>query len=211
MLNDNNQPVEVQAREAISARAASCLVWEKQNAANTSAVRKSSFNHMMEAARAAGKLTDEEISAVCSSFAVKLAEGGIKKDTIKVRKSELRRILEHINLVPEDASGWNAAIKSIKSATMDSLEIARDEVEASLKAIQKAHESLNATVAQYQDLLNENRPKGTAAYSIEQAAQMIKDAIAAKNASANVSSVNVASLFATPAAASAVPTKAMSK
>jgi len=211
MSKDNNQPVEVQARAEIAVRAASCLVWEKQNSANTSAVRKSSFNYMMEAARAAGKLTDEEISAVTSSFAVKLAEGGIKKDTVKVRKSELRRILEHINLVPEDSSGWNAAIKSIKQATMDSLEIARDDVEASLKAIQKAHESLNATVAQYQDLLNENRPKNTPAYTVEQAAQMIKDAIAAKNASANVAPVNVASLFATPVAASAVPTKAMSK
>ena len=210
-MSDNNQPVEVQAREAIPIRAASCIVWEKQNAANTSAVRKSSFSYMMEAARAAGKLTDEEISAVTSSFAVKLSEGGIKKDTIKARKSELRRILEHINLVPEDSTGWNSAIKSIKNATMDSLELARDDVEQALRTIQKAHESLNATVAQYQDLLNENRPKGTAAYSIEQAAQMIKDAIAAKNASANVSPVNVASLFATPAAASAVPTKAMSK
>ena len=207
----NDQPVEVQAREEISIRAASCLVWEKQNASNTSAVRKSSFSYMMEAARAAGTLMDEEISAVCSSFAVKLVESGIKKDTVKVRKSELRRILEHINLVPEDASGWNAAIKSIKNATMDSLELARDDVESSLKTIQKAHESLNATVAQYQDLLNENRPKGTAAYSIEQAAQMIKDAITAKNASANVSPINVASLFATPAAASTVPTKAMTK
>lgn len=210
-MSDNNQPVEVQARNEISVRAASCLVWEKQNASNTSAVRKSAFAHMMEAARAAGKLTDEEISNVCSSFAVKLAEGGIKKDTIKVRKSELRRILEHINLVPEDASGWNAAIKSIKNATMDSLELARDDVESSLKAIQKAHESLNATVAQYQDLLNEQRPKGTPAFTIEQAAQMIKDAITAKQQGADVSPVNVASLFATPAAASAVPTKAMSK
>jgi len=94
---------------------------------------------------------------------------------------------------------------------MDSLELARDDVEASLKAIQKADESLNATVAQYQDLLNENRPKGTAAYSIEQAAQMIKDAIAAKNASANVSPINVASLFATPAAAQATSARAISK
>ena len=98
MSNNNTQPVEVQARESIAVRAASCLVWEKQNAANTSAVRKSSFGYMMEAARAAGKLTDEEISNVCSSFAVKLVEGGIKKDTVKVRKSELRRILEHIIL-----------------------------------------------------------------------------------------------------------------
>lgn len=210
-MSESTKPVEIQARDVIAVRAASCLVWEKQNAANTSAVRKSSFSYMMEAARASGSLTDEEISNVCSSFAVKLAEGGIKKDTIKVRKSELRRILEHINLVPEDASGWNAAIKSIKNATMDSLELARDDVESSLKAIQKAHESLNATVAQYQDLLNENRPKGTPAYTIEQAAGMIKDAIAAKNAQADVSPVNVASLFATPAAASAVPTKAMSK
>jgi len=210
-MSDNNQPVEVQAREAISIRAASCIVWEKQNAANTSAVRKSSFCYMMEAARAAGTLMDEEISTVCSSFAVKLVEGGIKKDTVKVRKSELRRILEHINLVPEDASGWNAAIKSIKNATMDSLELARDDVEQALRTIQKAHESLNATVAQYQDLLNENRPKGTAAYSIEQAAQMIKDAIAAKNASANVSPINVASLFATPAAAQATSARAISK
>ena len=94
---------------------------------------------------------------------------------------------------------------------MDSLELARDDVEQALRTIQKAHESLNATVAQYQDLLNENRPKGTAAYSIEQAAGMIKDAIAAKNASANVSPVNVASLFATPAAAQAAPARAISK
>ena len=210
-MSNNTQPVEVQARESIAVRAASCIVWEKKNASNTSAVRKSSFGYMMEAARAAGKLTDEEISAVTSSFAVKLAEGGIKKDTIKVRKSELRRILEHINLVPEDASGWNAAIKSIKNATMDSLELARDDVEQALRTIQKAHESLNATVAQYQDLLNEQRPKGTPAFTIEQAAQMIKDAITAKQQGADVSPVNVAALFAPAPAASAVPTKAMSK
>lgn len=210
-MSENTKPVEIQARDVIAVRAASCLIWEKQNASNTSAVRKSSFGYMMESARAAGKLTDEEISVVCSSFAAKLVEGGIKKDTVKVRKSELRRILEHINLVPEDASGWNSAIKAIKSATMDSLELARDDVEASLKSIAKATEHLNTVVAQYQDLLNEQRPKGTPAFTVEDAAKMIKDAIAAKNAQADVSPVNVAALFAPAPAAMAAPAKAMSK
>jgi len=204
MSKDTN--TQVQAREQIAKVASSILVWEKKNADHTATVRKSSFADLLATCKAAGKLMDEDISAVCSTFSVNLRAGGIKPTTITVRKSELRRILENLDKVPADCGGWNAAIKSIRSATADPLEIVRDECEAKLASIEKAHEAINSAVAEYQDLLNESRPKGTAPYTIEQVAAMVRDAIASKNASAQVQPVNVAQMLKAATPASTTPT-----
>ena len=199
-------PCQVQAREQIAKVASSILVWEKENAAHTATVRKSSFADLLATCKAAGKLMDEDISAVCSTFSVNLRAGGIKPTTITVRKSELRRILENLDKVPADCGGWNAAIKAIRTATADPLELVRDECEAKLASIEKAHEAINSAVAGYQDLLNESRPKGTPAFTTEQVAAMVRDAIAAKNASAQVQPVNVAQMLKQATPASTTPT-----
>lgn len=204
MSKDTNTQVE--AREQIAKVASSILVWEKDNAEHVKTVRKSTFSDLLATCKAAGKLMDEDVSAVCSTFAVNLRAGGIKVSTITTRKSELRRILENLDKVPADCGGWNVAIKAIKHSTMDPLEIVRDECEAKLASIEKAHEAINSAVAGYQDLLNEARPKGTAPYTIEQVAQMVKDAIAAKNASAQVQPVNVAQMLKASAPAATTPT-----
>lgn len=202
----SNANTQVQARDQIAKVASSIIVWEKDNAQHTATVRKSSFADLLQTVKAAGKLMDEDISAITGAFAVNLRAGGIKVSTITTRKSELRRILENLDKVPADCGGWNAAIKAIRSATADPLELVRDDCEAKLAAIEKAHEAINAAVAGYQDLLNEARPKGTAPYTIEQVAQMVRDAIAAKNASAQVQPVNVAQMLKPVSPASTTPT-----
>ena len=204
MSKDTN--TQVQARDEIAKVASSILVWEKKNADHTATVRKSSFADLLATCKAAGKLMDEDISAVCSTFAINLRAGGIKASTITTRKSELRRILENLDKVPADCGGWNAAIKSIRSTTADPLELVRDECEAKLASIEKAHEAINAAVAGYQDMLNEARPKGTPAFTTEQVAAMVRDAIAAKNASAQVQPVNVAQMLKPATPASTTPT-----
>lgn len=186
---------EEQARLEISTIAASLQLWERENKAHTDETRKASFADLMEAAKAAGKLMDEDINKVCSSFAAKMIAGGAKMSTTTSRKSELRRILENIQIVPPDASGWNSAIKSIKEATADPLELIRDKCESKLEAIDKAHEAINALVASYQDMLNEARPSGTEAFTVEAVAKMVADAIQAKRQGADVAPKNVAQML----------------
>lgn len=208
----NNQPIEVQAREAIALQCVSLFVWEKANATNTAATRKESFSDIVAVIRAAGSLTDGDINAVCSTFGAAYLKAGGKPDTIKVRKSELRRIMEHIHLMTDDVSGWNSAIKLIRQSTTPRDELIRDEAEKLLASIDKANESLNALISSYQDTLNDERPANTAAYTVEQVAAMVRDAIAAKHASAPVHPVNVACLLREPSGASkavvATPAKA---
>jgi len=200
-----NAPIEVQARDAIAARVVALFAFEKQTALNAKTGREEAFSDIMQAVNSAGTLTDEDISSVCSAFSVQATKSGMKKDTVTVRKSELRRIMEHKNLVTEDCKGWNAAIRAIREQTTDALVLVRDEADGLLKSIEKANESLNALISGYQDKLNEERPKGTTAYDIETVAGMVRDAITAKYAGAKVQPVNVAMMLKAPTAGTAVP------
>ncbi len=193
-----NAPIEIQARDAIASHVVSLFVWERDNSKNTSETRKESFKDIVAVIKAAGILTDSDINAVCSTFGAEYLKAGGKPDTIKVRKSELRRIMENIHLMTDDVSGWNAAIKVIRNATTPRDELIRDDAEKLLLSIDKAHESLNTLIATYQDTLNDERPTGTDAYTTEQVATMVRDAIAAKHASAPVQPVNVAHLLRAP-------------
>lgn len=202
----SNQPIEVQAREAIAKHAVSLFAWEKANATNTSQTRKESFSDIVGVIRAAGTLSDGDINAVCSTFGAEYLKAGGKPDTIKVRKSELRRIMENIHLMTDDVTGWNSAIKLIRQSTTPRDELIRDEAEKLLASIDKANESLNTLIATYQDTLNDERPANTAAYTVEAVAAMVRDAITAKKAGAPVQPVNVASMLRNETAASkAVP------
>lgn len=205
-MSANNQPIEVQARNAIATHCVSLFVWEKANATNTSQTRKESFSDIVAVIRACGTLSDGDIQAVCSTFGAEYLKAGGKPDTIKVRKSELRRIMENIHLMTDDVSGWNSAIKVIRASTTPRDELIRDDAEKLLQSIDKAHEALNTLITTYQDTLNDERPANTAAYTTEQVAAMVRDAIAAKHASAPVQPVNVAALLrADTAASKAVP------
>lgn len=205
----NNQPIEVQAREQIAVAVVSLFNWEKQNAANAKISRESAFSNIITLCRAAVPLLDSDINQVCSTFGAEYLKAGGKPDTIKVRKSELRRIMENLYLITDDVTGWNAAIKVIRNATTPRDELIRDDAEKLLLSIDKAHESLNTLIATYQDTLNDERPTGTAAYTTEQVATMVRDAIAAKHASAPVQPVNVAQLLRAPANVVSVTQAAM--
>lgn len=202
----NNQPIEVQAREQIAIAVVSLFNWEKQNAANAKISRESAFSDIITLCRAAIPLSDADINQVCSTFGAEYLKAGGKPDTIKVRKSELRRIMENLYLITDDVTGWNAAIKVIRNATTPRDELIRDEAEKLLASIDKANESLNALISSYQDTLNDERPANTVAYTVEAVAVMVRDAITAKHASAPVQPVNVASMLRNETAASkAVP------
>lgn len=209
MSNTQTVPVEVQARNVIATHCVSLFVWEKANATNTSQTRKESFADIVAVIRAAGTLSDGDINAVCSTFGAEYLKAGGKPDTIKVRKSELRRIMENIHLMTDDITGWNSAIKLIRQSTTPRDELIRDEAEKLLLSIDKAHEALNNLIATYQDTLNDERPANTAAYTTEQVATMVRDAIAAKHASAPVQPVNVAAMLRAPANVVSVTQAAM--
>lgn len=204
-----NAPIEVQAREQIAIAVVSLFNWEKQNAANAKISRESAFSDIITLCRAAIPLSDADINQVCSTFGAEYLKAGGKPNTIKVRKSELRRIMENLYLITDDVTGWNAAIKVIHNATTPRDELIRDDAEKLLLSIDKAHEALNTLIVTYQDTLNDERPTGTAAYTTEQVAMMVRDAIAAKHASAPVQPVNVAQLLRAPANVVSVTQAAM--
>lgn len=204
-----SQPIEVQAREQIAVAVVSLFNWEKQNAANAKISRESAFSNIITLCRAAIPLSDVDINQVCSTFGAEYLKAGGKPDTIKVRKSELRRIMESLYLITDDVKGWNAAIKVIRNATTPRDELIRDEAEKLLLSIDKAHETLNTLIATYQDTLNDERPANTAAYTTEQVATMVRDAIAAKKAGAPVQPVNVAAMLRAPANVVSVTQAAM--
>ncbi len=204
-----NQPIEVQAREQIAVAVVSLFNWEKQNAANAKISRESAFSDIITLCRAAIPLSDSDINQVCSTFGAEYLKAGGKPETIKVRKSELRRIMENLYLITDDVTGWNAAIKVIRNATTPRDELIRDDAEKLLLSIDKAHEALNNLIATYQDTLNDERPSGTDAYTTHQVALMVRDAIAAKHASAPVQPVNVAAMLRAPTTVVAVTQAAM--
>lgn len=205
----NNQPIEVQAREQIAIAVVSLFNWEKQNAASAKVSREAAFSDIITLCRAAIPLSDADINQVCSTFGAEYLKAGGKPDTIKVRKSELRRIMENLYLITGDVKGWNAAIKVIRNSTTPRDELIRDDAEKLLLSIDKAHEALNTLIATYQDTLNDERPTNTAAYTTEQVATMVRDAIAAKHASAPVQPVNVAAMLRAPANVVSVTQAAM--
>lgn len=193
-MTTQSLPIEVVARSLIASRAASLFSWERENSKNASLTRKEAFTEILEAIQAAGTMSDGDRSEVCSMFGAKAKQAGLKDDTIKVRKSELRRIMENIHLCT-DATGWNSAIKAIREATTDRLELVRDEADRLLNSIDKAHEALNSVVSSLQEDMNTNRPANTPAYTIEHVAKMVSDAITAKHAGAKVQPINVASML----------------
>ena len=202
-MSANNQPIEVQAREQIAIAVVSLFNWEKQNAASAQASRESAFSNIITLCRAAIPLADADINQVCSTFGAEYLKAGGKPDTIKVRKSELRRIMENLYLITDEVKGWNAAIKVIRNATTPRDERIRDEAEKLLQRLDDTNEELNNLIATYQDTLNDERPttngQRVPAYTTEQVATMVRDAIAAKHASAPVQPVNVAQLLRAPA------------
>ncbi len=204
-----NAPIEVQAREQIAIAVVSLFNWEKQNAANAKVSRESAFSDIITLCRAAIPLLDADINQVCSTFGAEYLKAGGKPETIKVRKSELRRIMENLYLITDDVKGWNAAIKVIRNATTPRDELIRDDAEKLLLSIDKANEALNTLIATYQDTLNDERPSGTDAYTTEQVATMVRDAIAAKHASAPVQPINVAAMLRAPANVVSVTQAAM--
>lgn len=146
-----NAPIEVQARDKIAAAVVALFAFEKKASETIKAQREAAWNDVHTLIKSAGKLTDEEINHVGAAFGVALAKAGFKKESIYTKKSELRRMLEHSDVIPDDCTGWKAALRAITEATVDSLELLRRDVQTSLDAIAKAEEGINKMVAGYAD------------------------------------------------------------
>lgn len=151
MMTTHTKPVEVQARDQIALAVVALFAFEKKAAETIRTQREAAWNDVHTLIKAAGKLTDEEINHVAATFGVALAKAGFKKESIYTKKSELRRMLEHSDLIPDACTGWKAALRAITEATVDALELLRRDVQSSLDAIAKAEDGINKMVAGYAD------------------------------------------------------------
>jgi hypothetical protein len=79
-----------------------------------------------------------------------LAEKGFNKNSIKVMRSEFRKIWEHIDHVAEETASWKAALRDIRTATVpESLRLI-DDMTATLEAIEKLQATLAEQYATWQ-------------------------------------------------------------
>ena len=146
------QHIEVSARHQLAQAAASLLTFERAASASIKEQRAEAWNNVLGLIKTAGKLPDEDINSVASEFGVTLAKAGFKKESIYTKKSELRRMLENSDKIPDGCTGWKAALRAIKEHDTPALELLREEVQSALDAINNQQEVINKAVAGYADM-----------------------------------------------------------
>ena len=144
--------IEVSARHQIAQAAASLITFERQAATSIKEQRAAAWDNVLNLIKTAGKMLDEDINAVASEFGVALAKAGFKKESIYTKKSELRRMLENSEKIPDGCNGWKAALRAIKEYDTPPLELLREEVQAALDAINAQQEAINKAVSGYADM-----------------------------------------------------------
>ena len=147
-----NQPIEVSARHQL-AHAAACLIsFERAASTSIKEQRAEAWSNVLNLIKTAGRMPDEDINAVASEFGVTLAKAGFKKESVYTKKSELRRMLENSDKIPDGCTGWKAALRAIKEHDTPALELLREEVQSALDAINNQNEAINKAVAGYADM-----------------------------------------------------------
>lgn len=146
------QHIEVSAKQQIAQAAASLISFERAASASIKEQRAEAWGNVLNLIKTAGKMLDEDINAVCAEFGVTLAKAGFKKESIYTKKSELRRMLENEEKIPDGCTGWKAALRAIKEFDTPALELLREDVQASLDAINNHNEAINKAVASYADM-----------------------------------------------------------
>ena len=147
-----NQPIEVSARHQIAQAAASLISFERAASTSIKEQRAEAWGGVLNLIKTAGRMPDEDINAVASEFGVTLAKAGFKKESVYTKKSELRRMLENGAKIPDDCTGWKAALRAIKEHDTPALELLREEVQSALDAINNQNEAINKAVAGYADM-----------------------------------------------------------
>lgn len=144
--------IEVSAKLQIAQAAASLITFERAASTSIKEQRAEAWSGVLTLIKTAGRMSDEDINAVCAEFGVTLAKAGFKKESIYTKKSELRRMLENGEKIPDDCKGWKAALRAIKEYDTPALELLREEVQAALDAINNQQEAINKAVAGYADM-----------------------------------------------------------
>ena len=177
------QHIEVSAKQQIAQAAASLITFERAASTSIKEQRAEAWGSVLNLIKTAGRMPDEDINAVASEFGVTLAKAGFKKESVYTKKSELRRMLENSDKIPDDCKGWKAALRAIKEHDTPALELLREDVQASLDAINNHNEAINKAVAGYADMNG---------LSVEDALTELQNAMVAFEAAkqANVGPVN---------------------
>lgn len=146
------QPIEVSAKQQIAQAAASLITFERAASTSIKEQRAEAWDNVLNLIKTAGNMADEDVNAVASEFGVALAKAGFKKESIYTKKSELRRMLENSEKIPDGCNGWKAALRAIKEYDTPALELLREEVQTALNAINAQNEAINKAVSGYADM-----------------------------------------------------------
>ena len=130
---------------AISIRA-----WEKDAANSTNDTRKEYYSMLFDAMREHSGISDGDLVNATNLFGNGLTEKGFNKNSIKVMRSEFRKIWENIDHVDTETSSWKAALRDIRTATIPESIRLMDDMTATLEAIEKLQETLAEQYATWQ-------------------------------------------------------------
>ena len=103
------------------------LRWEKEQTAVTNEQRKDNY-HVLFSDMRETQASESDIVNAANLLGVEMKRAGQKDSSIKVKRSEFRRIWENIAHVPEDCSGWKKALTAIRVATTSEQEILRQDI-----------------------------------------------------------------------------------
>lgn len=134
--------------------ACSIFQWEKEQSQATNAARKEHYSNLFASMRQSNPTEGDVVNAT-HLLGVQLMQAGWKPDSIKVRRSEFRRIFEGIKFVSEDCGSWKKALSQIRSATTPRSQIISDElvkIKEQIEAMQEKAADLLAELEQLEQV-----------------------------------------------------------
>jgi hypothetical protein len=126
-------------REVVSNTVA-VMLWEKEQATATSEERKMHYREVFASIKTAKWESEGDVVNAANLLGNMMLQRGWKADSIKVRRSEFRRIVEHRAAVSDDCSSWKAALRQIRDATIPRSDIIKQELDEISKRIEALYE-----------------------------------------------------------------------
>ena len=144
--------------------------WEKERATSTNEERKEYYGMLFDAMRSVTP-TDGDIVNATKHLGDELKLKGWKPASIKVRRSEFRRIVENIEHVDSETKSWKSALRDIRNSTLPESIRMLDDMQSTMDAI----EALQTKLAdQYSDWQMLDVTCDAIVYSDDNEAELLK-------------------------------------
>ncbi len=134
--------------------AVSVLVWQNEQQNATSEAKKEHYKDLLESIKQTVWLTDGDVVNAVNLLGNQLRAAGWKPNSIKVRRSEFKRIIEGRVYIVDGQDSWKGALKDIKLATTVPSDIVRENLLKAEEQLEKLTEKVAALREQLAELEN---------------------------------------------------------